>query len=73
MKKIHINDDQLDGRKYARCGRTDDQNLIYLSDQFEATESRYRCNICEQYWFPYGQPDWHQQAALRRYFNQETM
>ena len=72
MKKIHINNDQLDGHKYAQCGRTTIQHLIYQPDRFEATDPRYRCRVCEKYWFPFGQPEWHRAAALERYLKLET-
>ena len=59
--KVHINDDQFDGKMYPKCGR----GVIAVPyKMFEATDPKLRCKICERDWFPHGQPEWHRNAAI---------
>lgn len=68
--KVHIHDDQLDGHRYARCGRVQaDDPSIKLENEFEAAEPRLRCTHCDRWWFPYGQPDWHLEQARKAFHN----
>lgn len=63
--KVHINDDQLDGKLTPRCHVGRPGSTVYEA-VFEATEPRLRCKHCERWWFPNGQPDWHLKQAQAR-------
>lgn len=66
--KIHHHIDQLDGNRYAHCGRVPANSpSIVLTDEFEATEPQIRCKVCERDWFPFGQPDWHLRHARTKF------
>lgn len=60
MAKIHLHDEQFDGRPHAWCGRAD---TAVTEGEFEATDPALRCRVCDREWFPHGQPDWHLQAS----------
>jgi hypothetical protein len=60
MPKVHLHDDQFDGKPYAWCGRG---NTVAPSRLFEATHTKFRCKLCDKEWFPRGQPDWHLKVA----------
>lgn len=62
MPKIHNHSEQFDGHLYPWCGRG---TTAVLSDQFEATDPKLRCRVCDRDWFPFGQPDWHLAEAQR--------
>lgn len=62
MPKIHNHSEQFDGHPHSWCGRG---TTAVPSDQFEATDPKLRCRVCERDWFPSGQPSWHLAAAQR--------
>lgn len=57
--KVHNHTEQFDGVFHSWCGRGKAVSTL----EFEATQSRLRCRLCEAYWFPNGQPDWHRLQA----------
>jgi hypothetical protein len=64
MAKIHLHDEQFDGHPHASCGRSDKANAV-PEKLFEATDPKLRCFYCSKQWFPYGQPQWHYEQAVR--------
>lgn len=60
--KVHIHEDQLDGKLYAWCGRG---SLVEMPHVFEATPVEKRCKLCDREWFPHGQPEWHFEQAVK--------
>lgn len=63
--RVHIHSEQFDGALHPWCGRG---STAVPSKQFEATNPKLRCKICERDWFPDGQPDWHRNAAITAYY-----
>lgn len=63
--KLHINDDQLDGKMTPRCGRGRPFWTL-PEEKFAAADPAGRCKLCERWWFPNGQPDWHLAQAQKR-------
>ena len=61
LMKVHLHSEQFDGALHSQCGVGE---KIVMSDAFEASTNR--CRRCELYWFPYGQPDFHFQHAVKR-------
>lgn len=61
--KVHIHSEQFDGHPYPWCGRGKTAVIEY---EFEATDPKDRCQICDREWFPFGQPDWHLKQAQER-------
>lgn len=59
--KVHNHSEQFDGAFHSWCGRGKAVSTL----EFEATPSRLRCKLCEDDWFPNGQPDWHREQAER--------
>jgi hypothetical protein len=59
--KIHNHSEQFDGAMHSVCGRVD---TAVTNDEFEATDPKLRCKVCERDWFPNGQPEWHRQQAI---------
>lgn len=61
--KAHIHAEQFDGHMHAHCGRG---TTAVTAAEFEATDPHLRCRLCERWWFPHGQPDWHLKAAKEK-------
>ena len=66
--KVHNHSEQFDSGMHPVCwrGTTAGGNKIV-----RATASKLRCKICEQGWFPGGQPDWHYTRAVKDHFGIE--
>jgi hypothetical protein len=60
--KIHNHLEQFDGKMHSVCGYG---SAIVMGKEFEATDPKIRCKLCERDWFPNGQPEWHRQQAIK--------
>lgn len=60
--RVHLHDEQFDGMAHSRCGRG--ANAV-PAREFEATDPKFRCRLCEREWFPNGQPTWHRDAVKK--------
>lgn len=60
--KVHVHSEQFDGHPHSWCGRG--ATAVPWSE-FEATDPKLRCALCDAYWFPTGQPDWHFEQAKK--------
>lgn len=69
--KVHNHSEQFDGHLHSDCGRG---TLVVTNEQFEATDPKDRCRLCDRAWFPYGgQPDWHLKQAQDKLKKQSTL
>lgn len=58
--RVHLHVEQFDKAVHPWCGRG---TTAVFTSEFEATDPKLRCRICDREWFPKGQPDWHLKRA----------